>query len=88
MRIETRLDRLEAKLKLRASNKEWLFIMYYVKEETEAEAIARYEREHGIKIDEDKHNLIIYQLVKDKDDIELLTGDRITFYKPTGAGRI
>ena len=79
MNIETRLDRIEAKLKIRASDKEWLFVKYYVKEETEAEAIARYEREHGIKIDGDKHNLIIYQLVKDKDDREHLTGDRITF---------
>lgn len=76
MSIETRIQRIEQALKPQEADKRFLLIMRKVSEETQAEAISRYEREHNIKVDEDKHNLMIVELVKDKEDREKLKQEK------------
>ena len=68
MTIETRLKKLEDKVRASAPDKEWLHI-FINSNETRAEAVARYEKEHGITYSEDKYDLVLISWLRTKRDL-------------------
>jgi len=69
MTIETRLRKLEDTLKVNGDKK--CLTIFQEADETEAEAIKRFEAENGIKIDESKHDLNIIHFISFREDLEI-----------------